>query len=111
MTGKEIQESLQYSISRQGYGSFLQVAGINFEYNTNKQVFNVKKNELPLEPNIQYRVAVNTWMLMGGDGHGSLKKCPVKTEASMLIREILYNYIEEKEIITVPKGGRINAVD
>ena len=103
--------SLQYSISRKGYGSFLQIAGIVCDYNSRGQVFNVSKNGLPLEDHIQYRVAVSSWMLMGGDGYGSLKKCPVKTEASMLIREILYNYIEEKEIITVPKGGRINAVD
>ncbi|MBP5706941.1 MAG: 5'-nucleotidase C-terminal domain-containing protein, partial [Spirochaetales bacterium] len=111
MTGKEIRDSLQYSISRKGYGSFLQIAGITCEYNSKGQVFNVSKNGLPLDDHIQYRVAVSSWMLMGGDGYGSLKNCPVKTEASMLIREIFYNYIEEKEIITVPKGGRINAVD
>ena len=111
MTGKEIRDSLQYSINRKGYGSFLQIAGITCDYNSRGQVFNVCKNGLPLEDHLHYRVAVSSWMLLGGDGYGSLKNCPVKAEASMLIREILYNYAEEKEILTVPKGGRINAID
>ena len=107
-TGDEIIDILEYSISRKGYGSFLQVGGIKFSYDSSGKVKEVLFNDQNIDRDKTYKVVINSWLAIGGDGYEVFKNNPKKFDFTTLTREVLYNYIEKIKVIKPSIQGRIN---
>jgi 5'-nucleotidase / UDP-sugar diphosphatase len=75
LTGKQIQETLEYAISsiKEGGGKFPQISGINFSYvysgDNPPEIKDIFIAGMPLEPDKYYTVSTNDFLAAGGDGY------------------------------------------
>ncbi|HOJ64384.1 MAG TPA: 5'-nucleotidase C-terminal domain-containing protein [Spirochaetota bacterium] len=107
LTGSEIKEILSYSMSRIGYGAFLQVSGISFVYSRSSKSFKtIKIKNKELDEDTIYKVAINSWLANGGDGYKIFidKK---KVDHKKIIREVVYDYIASQKILKPSLNNRI----
>lgn len=107
LTGREIKEILSYSMSRRGYGSFLQVAGVSFVYSKSNNSFKtIKIKNKEIDYDAIYKVAINSWLANGGDGYKIFidKK---KIDHKRIIREVVYDYIASQKILKPSLNNRI----
>lgn len=110
--GEEIIKILEYSMSRMGYGSFMQVGGLSFTYSKSKKEINdVKIKDRLIKNSNFYKVAINSWLSEGGDGYDIFKKQPNKVDLHIMHREVLYRYIEKKGTVKPSLDGRINIIE
>ncbi|HOV13821.1 MAG TPA: 5'-nucleotidase C-terminal domain-containing protein [Spirochaetota bacterium] len=111
LTGKEIREILETSFKRRGYGAFLQVGGLRLTYSKNENLLsNVKVKDLELNDETLYKVAINSWLANGGDDYSIFKSIPVKSDYGILVREVVYNYLEKKANYSLSIDGRMNII-
>ncbi len=106
LTGEEIIKILEYSISRKGYGSFLQVGGIKFMYNSSGEVYELYLNKTQLNKDKSYKVAINSWLAIGGDGYELFKE-KKGFDYYNLTREVLYDYLTAKKTVKPVIDGRM----
>jgi 2',3'-cyclic-nucleotide 2'-phosphodiesterase (5'-nucleotidase family) len=112
MTGKQLRDTLQYSVYRKNYGGFLQVAGVKFTYSkSDNQIKEIKISNEPLEDQGVYKVVTNSYLADGGDGHRIFKDIKVRLNLNVLFRETVYDYLENKKNYQPALNDRINAVD
>jgi|GEM_PF-1516057 len=112
LTGEEILRVLKYSMENIGKGPFLQVAGVKFKYSkSKKEIIEIKINNNDLNKSSFYKVAINSWIANGGDGYKIFTEITDKEDLCILHREVLYNYLENKKIITPYIDGRITIVE
>ncbi|OHD16963.1 MAG: hypothetical protein A2Y34_15735 [Spirochaetes bacterium GWC1_27_15] len=112
MTGAEIKQALEFSTKRMGYGSFLQVAGIRFTYSkTNGSISNIKIQDKELIEDNVYKVTINSWIADGGDGYTVFKNIPFKNDLNILVREVVYDYLEKSGNYKPYIDGRINIIE
>ncbi|HRU43744.1 MAG TPA: 5'-nucleotidase C-terminal domain-containing protein, partial [Spirochaetota bacterium] len=107
LTGREIIKILEYSISRKGYGSFLQVGGIKFMYNSSGEVYELYLNKTQLNRDKTYKVAINSWLAIGGDGYELFKEKKGFVDYCALTREVLYDYLAAKKTVKPVIDGRM----
>lgn len=78
LTGKDLLESLKFSVRCLGSGPWLQMAGIEFDYDPAKRVVeNVKVAGSALQPDQSYKGVITGWLSRGKDGYewlGSARK-------------------------------------
>jgi 5'-nucleotidase / UDP-sugar diphosphatase len=108
MTGKQIRDTLQYSVFRTNYGGFLQVAGLKFTYSKSDNVVkDVMIGNEALDDQKVYKVATNSWLADGGDGHKLFKDIKDKMVLNVLMRDVVYDYLENLKNYTPKTDGRI----
>ncbi len=104
ISGDILQEVLKRSVRgtrADEDGGFLQVSGITFTIK-NHEVFDIRINGDPLDPDSRYQVAITDFMAEGGDGYSMLKDRPV-IKTGLPLRELLVDTIRmRKEIIATP---------
>jgi len=112
LTGKEVRELLELSFKRRGYGAFLQVGGVRLTYSVSDNLLsNIKVKDVILDDDAVYKVAINSWLSDGGDGYKSLKSVTPKVDYGILVREVVYNYLQTKGTYSLSLDGRINIIE
>ncbi|GHH97431.1 5'-nucleotidase C-terminal domain-containing protein [Neobacillus kokaensis] len=124
LTGQEIWDALEHSVSRveSGAGQFMQVSGLQFKYDPNKQAYdrvwevNVKTADgyEPIDLKKTYSVATNAFVADGGDGFTMFKKAKDDGRIHELLivdYEILTDYIRTNSPVAPKVEERIIAAD
>ncbi len=111
LTGNQIVDILKFSMDRIGYGPFLQVGGIRFQYSKGmRDLSGVTIGGKEIEGNALYKVAVNSWLAEGGDGYYFFRNAK-RTEFNLHHRELVYNYIQIKKTVIANVDGRITIIE
>jgi LPXTG-motif cell wall-anchored protein len=129
LTGAEIWQALEHSVSKveSGAGQFMQVSGLQFQYDPTKPAFDrvwdvkVKTatgNEQlaaaafePIDLTKTYSVATNAFVADGGDGYTVFKKAKDEGRINELLivdYEILSDYFAKNSPVAPTVEGRIN---
>ncbi|WP_088103095.1 bifunctional metallophosphatase/5'-nucleotidase [Halalkalibacter urbisdiaboli] len=117
VTGELLLEVLDYSVSNEGEGAFLQVSGIEMKYDPSKdageRIVEIKINGEPLDVNKTYTLATNNFLHTGGDGYSMLLKSKpiIVEEAGPLLSNLIIKAIEEVGVVSTEIEGRIVKVD
>ena len=131
LTGKAIAEALEHGVSgiEEGEGRFPQVAGLTFAYAPSapkgSRIGEILIAGKPLDPGREYSVATNDFLAVGGDGYRSFAEAVkssktfsvvggalqgekvVYSDSGRWLRDVVVEYIREKETIAPGSEGRI----
>lgn len=117
LKGTDVLELFTFiSTIRQGSGGFPQVSRearftLNFDSSGNGSISDVSINGLPVDPSKTYRVATNDYLAGGGDGYTALTKSTDTTNTSMLLSDLVIEYIKKLPPPLIPvTDGRIQIV-
>ncbi len=135
LTGRQIQEVLEYGLSgiEEEAGRFPQVSGLKISYAFSapkgSRIKEILIKGKPIDPEMEYQVATNDFMAAGGDGYkafgevirsskdfeivgGMMKGEKVAyCDAGRWIRDVVIDYIREKEKISPQAEDRIVGVN
>lgn len=111
LKGSDVKKALEASVN--GYpeakGGFLQVSGIKFAFDPSKpagsRVFDVKVNDKAIDNTKEYTVAINDFLLQGGDGYDVFKTKVVAEFGTY--EEIFANYLNSNGTKGCEVSGRI----
>lgn len=111
LKGSDVKKALEASIN--GYpeakGGFLQVSGIKFTFDPSKpagsRVFDVNVNDKAIDDTKEYTVAINDFLLQGGDGYDVFKTKVVAEFGTY--EEIFANYLNSNGTKGCEVSGRI----
>lgn len=112
ITGEDLLGMLEHSVS--GYpaaqGAFLQVSGITFIFDpaqpVGSRVVEATVGDKALHKAVEYTVAINDFMAIGGDGYEMLAKYPVDAEFGTY-EEIFANYLNTNGTKGIEVSDRI----
>ena len=115
LPGSQVLAALENGVSQveKGSGRFAQVSGLTFAYDAaaepGKRVSEVMVAGAPLEEGKIYRVAVNDFILGGGDGYSSLGggKIITDTGGGQLVANDVMAYVEKIGSLKPTVEGRI----
>ena len=115
LPGSQVLAALENGVSQveRGSGRFAQVSGLTFAYDAaaepGKRVSEVMVAGAPLEEGKIYRVAVNDFILGGGDGYSSLGggKIITDTGGGQLVANDVMAYVEKIGSLKPTVEGRI----
>jgi 2',3'-cyclic-nucleotide 2'-phosphodiesterase (5'-nucleotidase family) len=118
LTGEEILAALEHSVSAPGAGSFMQVSGLKFKYDSAKpvgeRVWHVEALTADgyeeLQEDKTYRVATNAFTADGGDGYGMFKTAKDEgriAELYIVDFEVFTSYLEKVNPVSPVVEGRI----
>ncbi len=111
LTGEQLQAVFDYCASKQTPGGgFLQVSGMTVKYNTGKSAENIVIGGEPLDPEKQYKIAANDFLMAGGDGYGMLADISASYDTGVVLYEALVNYLSDGGTIPEEPAGRIEVV-
>ena len=118
LPGNQLLAALENGVSQvdKGAGRFPQVSGLTVVYDASaapgKRVTEVKVGGVALDPAKLYKVAVNDYMLGGGDGYTDLGggKMINDTGAGALVASVVMDYIEKAGVVKPTVEGRIKAL-
>lgn len=113
--GSQLLEALENGVSQveKGAGRFPQISGMTLVYDAKaepgKRVSSVMIGGAALQADKLYRVAVNDYMLGGGDGYAALGggKLINDTGAGALVANVVMDYVEKAKTIKPAVEGRI----
>lgn len=114
LTGKQIVELLEFSVS-EGSRFLLEVSGLEFEYDPaapeGKRVTAaaVKVGGDPLSESAIYRVATNSFLAGGGDGHSPFRQGANRTDTFLDLMEVHRDYLKEHRPLRYEFQNRIRA--
>jgi 5'-nucleotidase len=121
VTGAILRDALEHGVSRvreeKEAGLFPQVSGLRFTYDgrlsPGARVTNVTVGGVPLDPAKPYTLAINTYVLGGGDGYTMFKDAPLllKPEEAQVEPAMLMNIISAAGEISPQTDGRIERSD
>jgi 5'-nucleotidase len=119
--GATLRAALEHGVSRvreeKEAGLFPQVSGLRFTYDgrlaSGARVTSVTVNGAPLDDAKIYKLAVNTYVLGGGDGYTMFKGATelIKPEEAQVEPAMLMNTIAAAKEIAPTVDGRIKRVD
>lgn len=115
LPGSQVLAALENAVSQveKGSGRFAQVSGLTFAYDAaaepGKRVSEVMVGGAPLEEGKTYSVAVNDYILGGGDGYSSLGggKIITGTGGGQLVANDVMAYVEKMGTVKPAVEGRI----
>lgn len=126
LTGKQVKEVIERGVSSLpiSKGTFLQVAGLSYTVDLTglpqelssdnaainfqgDRVMDIKVNGKPLNYNQNYRVAVNDFMVNGGDGFVTLAKAQDIVITNKSLVDVVVAYIKKHSPINIQTDGRI----
>ncbi|HHS88789.1 MAG TPA: bifunctional metallophosphatase/5'-nucleotidase, partial [Rhodobacteraceae bacterium] len=118
LPGSQILAAIENGVSQveKGSGRFPQVSGMEFVYDPSapagSRVVSLKINGEDVDPDKLYKVAVNNYILGGGDGYSALGGGRVLIDegnGNLLANDVM-NYIESKGKVDAKVEGRIKTV-
>lgn len=115
LPGAQVLLALENGVSQveKGGGRFAQVSGLTFAFDPSapvgSRVSEVLVGGAALEAEKVYKVAVNDYILGGGDGYASLGGGRIVTDGptGQLVANDVMAYVEKLGTVTVAVGGRI----
>lgn len=118
ITGAQLKDALENGVSQVDLvaGRFPQVAGIRFMFNKGAaagsrivavQVADGKGGFAALDPNGSYRVAINNFMLTGGDGYSMFASGTNKYDTGFIDADVAAEYIRKHSPFSATTDGRI----
>jgi 2',3'-cyclic-nucleotide 2'-phosphodiesterase (5'-nucleotidase family) len=118
LPGSQVLEALENAVSQvdKGAGRFAQVSGLSFVYDPSaepgKRVSEVLVAGAPLEAARLYKVAINDFILGGGDGYAALGggRMINDTGAGALVANDVMAYVEKIGTVTPAVEGRIRVL-
>jgi 5'-nucleotidase/UDP-sugar diphosphatase len=118
LEGKQILLALENGVSQveKGAGRFPQVSGMTFVYDPAKEpgsrIVSVTVGDVALDPAKTYKVAVNDYILGGGDGYDALGAGVMLTNAGGggLVAQDVMTYVEKAGTVSPKIEGRIKTV-
>ena len=118
LPGSQILAAIENGVSQveKGAGRFPQVSGMSYVYDptapAGSRVVSIKVGDADLDPDKTYKVAVNNYILAGGDGYSALGGGMVIVDAANgnLLANDVMNYIEKMGKVTNKVEGRIKTV-
>jgi len=118
LPGSQVLEAIENGVSQveKGSGRFPQVSGIEYVYDpsapTGSRVSSIKVDGQDLDAEKLYKVAVNNYILGGGDGYSALGGGNVLVDAANgnLLANDVMNFIEKNGKVTASVEGRIKTV-
>ena len=112
LTGAQIKNILEKSVS--GKFGMLQVSGLKFKYDANKdagqRVVEITVGNDPINPKKYYKVATNSFVATGGDDYNIFKQGKNIHDTGIIDREVELSYLRSHSPIVAKKEGRIVAV-
>ncbi len=115
MTGAQIQELLNHSISRKGSDFFSQISGVRFNI-ANGQATNIqiladpaKSDYVPLNPTATYKVATSDFQAQFAAGYKEIFAKAKSTDTGFEIREETRKFLQANSPITAKLDGRMSA--
>lgn len=113
--GSQLLGALENGVSQveKGAGRFAQVSGVTFAYDASAEpgarVSEVMVGGQPLNPDALYKVAVNDYILGGGDGYDALGggRLITDTGAGNLVATDVMTYVEKSKTVSAKVEGRI----
>jgi 5'-nucleotidase len=114
LTGTELMRALTRSVRatrEEEDGAFLQVSGIRFNVRGHAvEGLRLISNQMPVEPEKIYRVAVTDFLASGGDGYQLFIGKPLEHTRSPL-RELIMDTISTRGIVDAEVQGRIVRIE
>jgi len=125
LTGAGIRQALEHGVARVGTGSgaFPQVSGISFSYDPSApvgaRIGKILVGGALLEPEREYTVATNDFIMAGGDGYAAFAEAAGKgmrgekivyNDTGRMIRDVVVAWLKEKGSIHRNVGNRIRVV-
>lgn len=115
LPGAQVLAALENGVSQveKGSGRFAQVSGLTFAYDAaaepGKRVSEVTVGDVPLDLDKTYTVAINDYILGGGDGYSSLGggKIITGTGGGQLVANDVMAYVEKLGTVRPAVEGRI----
>ena len=115
LPGSQVLAALENAVSQveKGAGRFAQVSGLSFAYDASAEpgarVSEVMIAGTPLNPDALYKVAVNDYILGGGDGYSALGggRLITDTGAGNLVATDVMTYVEKAGTVKPVVEGRI----
>ena len=118
LPGSQLLAALENGVSQveKGAGRFPQVSGMTVVYDASaaagSRVTKVMIGGAPLQPDKLYRVAVNDYMLGGGDGYTSLGggRVIINSGGGALVANDVMAFVEKAGTVKPTVDGRIKAL-
>ncbi len=118
LPGSQVLAAIENGVSQveKGSGRFPQVSGLEYVYDPSapagSRVVSIKVNGADLDPNKVYKVAVNNYILNGGDGYSALGggKVLINAGNGNLLANDVMDYIMKTGKVTNTVEGRIKTV-
>ena len=115
LPGNQVLLALENGVSQveNGAGRFAQVSGVSYAFDASapagSRVSEVMVGDAPLEADKLYKVAVNDYILGGGDGYAALGGGRVITDGptGQLVANDVMAYVEKLGTVNVADEGRI----
>jgi 5'-nucleotidase len=113
ISGAQLKEALENGVSQieQVAGRFPQIAGMRFTWNpaapAGSRVVAVQVGGAALDPAGSYRVAINNFMLGGGDGYTALQNGTNKSDTGFIDSDVTADYIRAHSPVNPAVEGRI----
>ncbi len=125
LSGRLIRETLEHGVSavEKEEGRFPQVSGLVFSYSASappgSRVRKILINDEPLDPDREYVVATNDFMVAGGDGYTTFGRAVkgsddntavgnvVYNDSGRWLRDVIVEYIREHGVISPISANRI----
>jgi 2',3'-cyclic-nucleotide 2'-phosphodiesterase/3'-nucleotidase len=114
--GSTLKVALENSVSAYPAqaGAFAQVSGFSFTFDPSKpvgsRVVSITKDGKPMDMDATYKLCVQDFTALGGDGYAMLKGAKVVYQSSEWNRDGLVNYIKANPEINPTVEGRITVV-
>lgn len=116
VTGEALLAALELGVSTypEPLGAFLQVSGISFSIDTSKpsgsRVVNAMVNQAAIDPNSEYLLATNDFVVAGGDGYTMLADFEIVNEYGSM-EDVMAEYIQKIGNIDIKNQGRITILE
>lgn len=113
LTGAQVIEALNNGVSQveSGAGRFPQIAGFRFTYDPSlpaaSRVTSVTIGGAPIDPNADYIVVTNNFMLTGGDGYSVFTRGRNQVDTGFILADVMEEYIAANSPVNPPVDGRI----
>lgn len=95
--------------------SFLQTYGIDYNVNLNKYYPNrisaLKIGNVPVEPNKYYTIAINDFLLKGGDGYSEFRLLKDKSVSDIVLRDAIIDYVLAKKQLNLKMMDNIKYIN
>jgi 5'-nucleotidase len=113
LTGAQVIEALNNGVSQveSGAGRFPQVAGLRFTYDPSlpaaSRVTSVTVGGAAIDPNADYVVVTNNFMLTGGDGYSVFTRGRNQVDTGFILSDVVEEYIAANSPVNPVVDGRI----
>lgn len=106
VTGRVLQNILNFAASRSGRSGSLQVSGLSFVVDGGKAT-EVLVGGKPIDFGRTYSLTTIDYLAGGNDGATVFLEAGSYQETGMLVREAFVEYLKKTPLVTNPPGGRI----